>query len=295
MLNQNDRYSAGRRVATLGIIVNIALLIMKLIVGYLAKSQAMISDGLNSMGDVFASVVTLMGSAYAAKPKDQDHVFGHGKAEYIASMLIGFSMIAMAIYAGVGSATALFEKQELVFSSWLVLVAVATILSKGILFSYCLKRGKQYNSILIMANAQDHRNDVFVTIGTLTAILLSLVGIHWVDGVVGIAIAGWIAFTGFGIIKNSSRVLMDENASEDVIHLYRDDVLLVDGVDHVDSIVAQPVGAKYILIVKVSVDKDMTVEKSHHIAKEIETLILNKRQEVEAVIVHINPDFPHEE
>ena len=76
-----DRFSSGKRVAVLGIALNIVLLLLKLTAGYAAGSQAMIADGFNSMGDVFASTVTLLGSIYAAKPKDADHAWGHGKAE----------------------------------------------------------------------------------------------------------------------------------------------------------------------------------------------------------------------
>jgi len=290
-----DRYSVGRWVAVLGIVANIVLLVIKLIAGYLGQSQAMIADGFNSIGDVFASAVTLMGSIYAAKPKDEEHVFGHGKAEYLASMIIGFSMIAMAVYSALSSATALVEKHEMVFSLLLVIVAVITIMIKTALFAYCACKAKATGGLLISANAQDHRNDVIVSAGTLAAILLSRIGAWWADGTVGLVIAGWIAWTGLGIIKSASNVLMDANAEKKVIDSYTKDVSAVSGIDHVDSIVAKPVGAKYIVIVKVSVDRNMTVECSHEIAYEIKVMMMRKYEEIEDVLVHINPDLPHEE
>ncbi len=286
----DKRYTAGKQVAMLGIFINIVLLAIKLYTGYSANSQAMIADGFNSLGDVFASVVTLFGSIYAAKPKDEEHIFGHGKAEFIASLIIGLSMVIMAAYTGFNSVNSLLNAQKAEFSFLLVIVAVITICAKGILFVYCIKKSKAYNSILIKANAYDHRNDVFVTTGTLVAIFLGVAGVYWFDGAVGIAISCWIAYVGINIIKDSSDILMDSNAKKEDISKYYEDILSIDGVDHIDSVVAKPIGAKYILIVKVSVDKEMSVITSHKIAKEIENILLTKREEVEDIIVHINPN-----
>ncbi len=290
-----DRFSSGKKVAMLGIAVNIILLLLKLIFGYAAKSQAMIADGFNSMGDVFASTVTLLGSLYAAKPKDADHVWGHGKAEYIASLIIGFSMVAMALYTVSSSVGSLMQGTSLEFSWWLVGVALTTIVAKGILYTYCIGKSRKYGSILIKANAQDHRNDVFVTSGTLAAIFLSLAGWHWMDGVIGIVISCWIIYSGIMIVVEAGRVLMDEGVDETTLDEYRQEVLKIDGVDHIDSLSTKPIGAKSILVVKISVDKDMTVIKSHEIAKKIELELLGNRPELDDVIVHINPDLPHGE
>lgn len=290
-----ERFLAGKRVAMLGIAVNIILLLLKLTVGYTARSQAMIADGFNSLGDVFASTVTLLGSLYAAKPRDADHAWGHGKAEYIASLIIGFSMIVMAIYTVSGSVESLMQGASLDFSWWLVGVAAATIVSKGMLYAYCIKKSRKYSSILIKANAQDHRNDVFVTSGTLAAIFLSLLGWYFMDGIIGIVISGWIIYSGIMIVLESARVLMDAGVDEKTLLEYKREILKVEGIDHVDSLSTKPVGAKSILVVKISVDRDMTVIRSHEIAKKIEVGLLEQYPELDDVIVHINPDLPHGE
>ncbi|MEG0381745.1 MAG: cation diffusion facilitator family transporter [Christensenella sp.] len=294
-MNTENRFSAGKKVAMLGIAVNIILLLLKLTTGYTAGSQAMIADGFNSMGDVFASTVTLLGSLYAAKPKDEGHVWGHGKAEYIASLIIGFSMIVMALYTITGSIESLTQGAELEFSWWLVGAAVTTIVSKALLYKYCIKKSRKYNSVLIKANAQDHRNDVFVTSGTLAAIFLTLIGWRWMDGVIGIVISCWIVYSGVMIIVESARVLMDAGVDAGTLDEYKKDILKIDGVDHIDSLNTKPVGVKSILVVKISVDKNMTVIKSHEIAKKIEIELLGAYSELDDVIVHINPDLPHGE
>ena len=148
--------------------------------------------------------------------------------------------------------------------------------------------------ILIKANAQDHRNDVFVTSGTLAAIFLSVIGWHFMDGVIGLAISAWIVYSGISIVMDSARVLMDQTAGSATIEEYKKEIMGIGGIAHVDSVNTKPVGAKSILIVKVSVDRDMTVIKSHEIAKKIELELLRFHTDVDAVIVHINPDLPPE-
>ena len=219
---------------------------------------------------------------------------GHGKAEYIASLIIGFSMVVMAVYTASGSVESLAKNEILDFSWWLVGVAVVTIFAKACLYAYCIRKSRQYNSILIKANAQDHRNDVFVTSGTLAAIFLSVIGWHFMDGVIGIAISAWIVYSGISIVMDSARVLMDQTAGSATIEEYKKEIMGIGGIAHVDSVNTKPVGAKSILIVKVSVDRDMTVIKSHEIAKKIELELLRFHTDVDDVIVHINPDLPHE-
>jgi cation diffusion facilitator family transporter len=289
----NERYMAGKRVALYGIVINVLLLILKLAAGYSSASRAMIADGFNSVGDVFASVVTLLGSLIAARPRDMEHVWGHGKAEYIAGMAIGFSMIAIAVYTIGESAGSLAAGEKPAFSYPLAGVAVATICIKAALFAYVRKEAKLHDSLLIGANAQDHRNDIFVTTGTLAAILLSLAGVYWADGAAGIAISCWIIYSGYTILRDASRVLMDSNADADQLEAYRNNILQLKGIDHVDSVVSNPVGAKRILIVKISVDRSMTVMESHTIAKDVERRLMRDWPDIDDVIVHINPDLPH--
>ena len=212
-----DRFQAANRTAAVGIVSNILLLLGKLTVGFITRSQAMIADGFNSAGDVFASVTSLVGSSVAAKPQDADHQFGHGKAEYIASMFIGLSMLAVAVMTLVSAVRSIWEGQSFAFSPWLVAVAIITILLKLSLYLYTSRYGKKYNNFLVLANAEDHRNDVFVTTGTLIGILFGLFGIYWVDGLVGILISVWIGYTGGKILWASFQVLLDRAASQEVI------------------------------------------------------------------------------
>ncbi len=286
-----DRYEQTNRVAVLGISANIVLMILKLTIGIISRSQAMIADGLNSVGDVFASLMTYTGNKIASKPRDSNHPYGHGKAEYIFSMIISFSLLLVAYEIMKNSIDAIFNRREFYFSMWLVGVAVFTIITKLLLFLYTRRIGRKQDNLLIVANSEDHRNDVMVTSSALIGFYMGSHGIYWLDSVAGIGIAIWIAFTGIRIFLNSFTVLMDTSIDKvlkaDIINA----ILKINGVSHVDSVSAKPVGVAFIVIVKVSVPGNISVLEGHSVAARIKER-LKEFKGINDVLVHINPTNP---
>lgn len=182
----DDKFKATKKAGIYGIIGNIFLLIIKAIVGFVSKSQSMIADSINSAGDIFASLMTFIGNKIASVPNDANHNLGHGKAEYIFSMFISISMIFVSSKLLYDSIMTLILGSELKFSWFLVVVCIATIITKLILYFYTKTAYKKHNNILLEANMKDHRNDCVVTSFTLLSILLTLLNIYWFDSVVGI-------------------------------------------------------------------------------------------------------------
>ena len=125
-----DRFILTKRAGILGVIGNIFLLIIKAIIGFTFKSQAMIADAFNSAGDIFASLMTFIGNRIASEPNDEDHNFGHGKAEYIFSMFIAISMIFIAGKLFYDAVCTLILGSTLQFSWFLILVFIITIITK---------------------------------------------------------------------------------------------------------------------------------------------------------------------
>jgi cation diffusion facilitator family transporter len=283
-----DRFRITKKVAVMGILANIFLLVSKLTVGFISSSQSMIADGFNSAGDVFASAMTYAGSTISGRPKDQTHPYGHGKAEYIFSMIISFSLVLVAYKVFRSSFDAIIHRSSFQFSWWLIAVASATIAIKLTLFIVTKKLGKQQNNLLITANSEDHRNDVFVTSSTLLGILMGYAGIHWADGIAGIGISIWIAYTGFRIFSCAYHVLMDTNIDQVLKADIMKAVESIDGVDHIDDIAAKPVGVNYILIVKISVHGHLTVNESHSIAARVREK-LRSFKKISDAVVHVNP------
>ena len=283
-----DRYGATKKVAAWGIGANLFLLVVKLIIGFASGSQAMIADGFNSAGDVFTSVMTYLGNKISSTPQDKDHPYGHGKAEYIFSMIISFSLLLVTYQIFRNSLEFIMKKQSFAFSWQLTAVALISIALKIFLWIYTRRVGEKWDNLLIIANAEDHRNDILVTASTLIGIIFGSRGIYWVDGVVGIGISLWIGYTGIRIFISAYNVLMDTNIDEKLTDRLIRDIETIKGVEHVDSINAKPIGVSFIIIVKVSVSGAMTVEEGHAIAAQVKERIKGNKN-VGDVIVHVNP------
>ena len=283
-----DRAEQTKNAGIYGIIGNIFLLIIKGIVGFVSKSQAMIADSINSAGDIFASLMTFIGNKIASEPNDEDHNFGHGKAEYIFSMFISISMILVSAKLLYDSIMTLILGSELKFSWFLVIVCAVTIITKMWLYIYVKSIYKRYNNILLEANMADHRNDCIVTTFTLISILLTRINIYWFDSVVGVGISLWICYTGVKIFLESYNVLMDRSIDEktkdiilDLAHSYKD-------IKSIKDITSSPVGYKYMIFLSIQVDGEMTTKNSHNLADCLE-MDISKIENVYKAIVHVEP------
>ncbi len=284
-----ERYNSAKTASILGIVGNIFLLIIKAAIGIITNSQAMIADSVNSAGDIFSSSMTYIGNKIASRPSDHSHNLGHGKAEYIFSMLISISMIMIAIKLFSRSLNSLLYQDDYKFSWFLVVVCAITIIVKLSLYIYTYKLSKKHNNLLIEANAKDHRNDCFVTTFTLIAALLSLKNILWFDGVVGIGISIWICITGVKIFLKSYDILMDRAINEedkqkvlDIINNYPE----IKKIQHFNS---TPVGYKYQISFTIYVDGNLSTFESHEIANKLEKEIDSKIEEIYLTVIHVNP------
>lgn len=284
-----QKYKAIKVSSILGIVGNLFLLIIKAIVGFLSNSQAMIADAFNSAGDIFSSVMTFIGNKIASKPCDDDHNLGHGKAEYIYSLFISMTMFLMVYQILKNSIISLVRKETLVFSYWLVIVCIVTIIVKLSLFIYTNYVSKKYNNLLLKANANDHRNDCVLTFLNLVSCLLSLKKIYFIDGIVGIIISIWILFTAVEIFIESYNVLMDKSIDlktkekvYKVIFSYKDIVT----VSHFNSV---PVGYQYQISFTIFVDGNLSTFESHDIANRLEKEIDKKFDEIYLTVIHVNP------
>lgn len=248
----------------------------------------MIADSINSAGDIFASIMTSIGNKIASVPRDDDHNFGHGKAEYIFSLFISISMIFVSIKTIIDAFKSLINGSQLTFSWWLVIVCVATIITKLFLYIYVRISYKKCKNILLQASMEDHRNDCIITTFTLISVLLSLKGIQWFDGIVGIGISAWICKTGVEIFIESYNILMDRSIDEktkdtilNVLHTYKE-------IKAINDISSAPVGYQYVLFLTIAVDGNMTTFQSHKLADKLEKDMI-KLDNVYKAIIHIEP------
>lgn len=284
-----ERYKEVKIASILGIIGNLFLCIIKVIIGFITKSQAMIADAFNSGGDVFSSFITFIGNKIASKPSDDDHNLGHGKAEYIYSLLISIIMIIASLAILKESLITIIEHKRFIFSNWLIVVCLITIIVKFSLYIYTHRIAKKEKNLLIEANSKDHRNDCLITFSNLISCLLSLKGIYIFDGIVGIIIALWIILTSLKIFKESYDILMDKSISEETKEKVFKIIKRHQEVKKVNHFNSTPVGYQYQISFTIFVDGNLTTFESHKIADDLEKEINSKFSEIYLTVIHVNP------
>ena len=283
------RFEEIKIASILGIIGNLFLLIIKSIIGFITNSQSMIVDAFNSAGDIFSSLMTFIGNSIASKPSDDDHNLGHGKAEYIYSMLISVAMILISLILFKDSFISIFDNTKYKFSIWLIIVCIVTILIKFLLYIYTNIIYKKYNNLLIKSNSLDHRNDCLITLINLIACILSLYNMYWFDGVAGVLISIWMLITAIKIYIESYDVLMDKSISNKA----RDEVFkIINAHEEIKKVIhfnSTPVGYKYQISFTIFVDGNLSTFESHKIADNLEKEIGKKLEEIYLTVIHVNP------
>ena len=283
-----DRYKTTRIASILGILGNLFLLIIKGIIGLITHSQAMIADSINSASDIVSSAIAYVGNRIASIPRDDDHHLGHGKAEYIYSMLISILIIMVAVSVFKDSLLSFWRVNEFNFSFWYIVVCVVTILTKLVLFLYTNHLYKKYHNLLILANSRDHRNDMIVTLFTLLSGVFVYFNIYWVDSLVGLGISIFILIAGIKVFIESYNVLMDKAMSEETEKEVMDIIAKYSEVKKIQHFNATPVGYMYQVSFTIFVDGNMSTYESHDIANKLEKEI-SALDDIYLTIIHVNP------
>ncbi len=285
---ESKKFKDIKKAGLAGIIGNIFLLIIKGAIGLITHSQSMIADSVNSASDIIASLMTFIGNKISSEPKDNDHNFGHGKAEYIFSLFISITMILVSIKLLYDSFISLINRAHFDFSWFLIIVCILTIITKLILYIYTRNMFKKYDNILLKSNYKDHKNDCLVTTCTLISIVFGYYGIYWVDGLVGIGISIWILLTGIEIFTESYNVLMDvsldEETKETIINLAKK----YDKIKNCYNLYCAPVGYKYLVVFTIAVDGEMSTYESHKLANTLEKNI-EQLEKIDKAVVHVHP------
>ena len=211
------RESYGMLSSIVGIVNNIVLFVAKYIMGTMANSISIVSDGFNNLSDCGSCIVTMLGYKMAAKPADRDHPFGHGRMEYLSALVMAGFIMLMGIELFRNSLAKVIHPEKVEFS---VVVLVVLVISIGVklwmaIFNRIL--GKKINSGVMEATSKDSRNDAIATAGTAIALCLSLLTDLPVDGIMGIIVSAIILWAGFGIVKDTVDELLGKPADKELV------------------------------------------------------------------------------
>ncbi|MCP1125310.1 cation-efflux pump [Bacillus sp. AFS018417] len=296
-MEKDERFKQAEFGAMVGIVGNIVLAIIKAVIGYVGNSKALMADAVHSASDVIGSLAVLFGLRAAKQPPDDDHPYGHGKAESISAIIVAVLLFVVGIEIVISSIKAFTQVLEP--PRWITVIAVLlSIVVKEGMFRYKYELGKRINSDAIIANAYEHRSDVFSSfaalIGIGAAIIGSKMGVDWLvyaDPVAGLFVSLLVIKMAWDIGKEAIHTTLDHVLHEEDIVPMREAVMQVEGVKKIGSLYAREHGHYVIVDIKVSVDPLITVEDGHRIGKHVKEVLM-QQDNVQNVFVHINPYSP---
>ena len=284
------------KITIIGSISNAGLVLIKFLAGIFGNSSALIADAVHSLSDFLTDLVVLVFVKLSAKPKDENHSYGHGKFETLTTLIIGITLLVVGfgicwegvrkiydVITGIGIKT----PDKIAFY-----VAVISIITKEILFRYTKKVGKEVKSDLVIANAWHHRSDSFSSIGTAIGIGgAAFLGDKWVvlDPIAAVIVSFFIISVSFKLINPSINELLEKSLPEDTQNEIIEIINNIPEIEDPHNLKTRKLGNDYAIELHVRVDPKMSVEKAHQYSREIENLLRDKYGKKTHVAIHIEP------
>ena len=282
---------AGRNATLLGLFVNAFLILLKFIAGIFGDSQALIADAVHSVSDLFTDAVVLFGIKIGRKPPDKEHHFGHARIETLASAIVGLALIGTAVYLGIEAALNIHRHTEHHPTGIALIGAGVSIALKEALYRYTVLIGRRLKSQLIVANAWHHRSDALSSVAVLLGVAGTLIRPSWhiLDALAALIVSFFIIKVGIDILRKTLREFTDTAPRPEIIEKLMQLSRAVEGVTDAHDLRVRTSGGFYQAEIHIVVDGQLTVVEGHRIAKTVEHCLAAEMDELDRVIVHVDP------
>jgi cation diffusion facilitator family transporter len=271
---------------------NALLAMIKWLTGYFGNSFAMIADAIESTTDIFASVLVLMGIKYASKPADENHPYGHGRAETLVTFIVvGFLMVSATVIA--------FESVRHIRlphkapESYTLWVLGAIILWKELSYQWVIRKSRETNSSSLRADAWHHRSDAVTSVAAFIGISIALIGgegYEAADDWAALFASAFIIYNAWLIFRPALGEIMDEHQYDDLIDRIREVAVNVEGVKGTEKCFIRKAGMKYLVDLHVTVDAEIPVRQGHEIAHRLTAVLKKEIPLIGYVLIHIEPE-----
>ncbi|WP_408956025.1 cation diffusion facilitator family transporter [Natroniella sp. ANB-PHB2] len=286
---EKSRHDLGVKVSFISLIVNILLSILKIVVGFWFGSKALIADGFHSVSDVVSTIIVFMSFKVSSLPPDDCHPYGHGKAESIATKLLGLILILTGLMLVRSTVIDIINYELNIPSSIVLWTAVISIVIKEGLCRYIIRVGRRIDSKGLVADAYHHRSDALSSIAVLIGAGGARLGYPLLDPLAGLVVALFIIKVGGEILLDAIDDLMDAIPSQDKKDKIIKEVTQIDDVITIKDVKLRAYGSRLFVDLKVVVANDLTVIEGHQIAADIKEKIKNSNPKVKEVLVHVDP------
>jgi len=281
----------GQRITWIGAAVNALLIVLKALAGWLGNSQALIADAVHSVSDFFTDAVVLWGLKAGRRRPDEGHPFGHARFETIASALVGFALLAVAVGIGQDAAKHIYFHEESNPGWVAVVVAGLSIAAKEWLYRYTVIVGRRIRSMAVVANAWHHRSDALSSVAVLAGVLAARLHPDWhiLDAVAALLVSVFVLAAGADILWGAIKEFTDAAPSAQVLDKLRTCIEAIPGVRGHHDLKVRSSGGLLMVQTHVEVDARLSVAEGHRIAQAVEDCLRSDVEDVADVIVHIDP------
>lgn len=292
IVSEDEFQRVANKVSFVTIIGNILLSVMKLIAGFIAHSNAMISDAIHSASDVFSTFVVIIGIKLASKKADKEHPYGHERLECVAAIVL--SMVLFITGFGIGAAAlkniTSGDYNNIVVPGILALVAaIVSIVSKEAMYWYTRYNAKRIDSSALMADAWHHRSDAFSSIGALIGIAGARLGFPIMDSIASLIIFVFIIKAAYDIFKDAIDKMVDHACDDATVNQIRECVMKHEDVLGIDMLQTRIFGNKIYVDLEIETYGSYTLSKAHTIAETVHDDIEKSFPKVKHIMVHVNP------
>jgi cation diffusion facilitator family transporter len=282
---------SGLRLSKLALLINTTLAVVKIATGVLGSSYVLIADGIESTADIFSSIVVWGGLRVAILPADENHPYGHGKAEPVAGIIVSMLLLGAALLIAVQSVREILIPHRA--PAWFTLpVLLVVIVIKETLFRLAFRAGRSLESTALKSDAWHHRSDALTSAAAFVGIAIALIGgrgYESADDWAALLACGVIGWNGLRLLRSALDEVMDAAVSPEITTAVRSLAADVEGVVGIDKCRIRKVGLHLALDIHVVVDGELTVRQGHEIAHQVKDRLLQSQHRINDVTVHIEP------
>ena len=287
----DNRYQDIRKVTLVGAVVYLVLGVAKIIVGVMASSQALIADGIHSLSDLATDFLVLFAAKHAHRQADDEHPYGHGRIETVATVVLGVSLVAVAIGICYDAVRRLMAPELLLHPGWLaLLVAVISVLSKELIYQYTAAAARRLRSKMLHANAWHSRSDAISSVIVVIGVIATMLGYPSFDALAAVAVALMVAKIGWDLLWQSLQELIDTALDPERVEAIRETIMAVDGVRTCHMLRTRHSGSDALVDVHILVDPALSVSEGHQIGEAVRWRLIKTIDDVSDVTVHIDPE-----
>ena len=269
---------------------NISLVFFKGVLGFISGSAALMADTFHSLADAICTIVTIVSLKISAQPEDKEHPYGHGKIQYFSSAIVGFTLLAGALFLFYESFLNILQGNIKVPGSIAILGAVISICLNEMMFRLQSCAATEFNSPALKANAYDNRSDAISSTGVLGGIVGSLLGFPVLDQLAAMFVSIMIARIGIGLLNESSKGLMDTSLDIDTLKGIYKRAINIENVKGISYLRGHSLGEKLRVDIEIEVDRETPVSQSDITALNVKESISRELEHIGEVMVYVRPE-----